>query len=706
MLGGSFSDVCVPSASGGSGINVDALPLLPDPDELEARVRDMAGAGAEFHHGVQDAARNWSGLETAYRTQESDQVLGAFTSVLARSDQVQDLTARAARVLNAYADRARDIKHRITWLRAEVQALDAIILANDDWQSKNSIVGDHQAALDKASALAQAILDSDTQCANDLSALVGGGPYTAAHIPRRDKFTSTDPVSNGFTVLQHYLGTDTTIPDLPWGRTVSIRHEGPLSSVQGFATAAAGAVEGLYTLAGTTDKNQQTHAWQGAGALGQAVFTTTAVIARGFTDMTGQDIEAILTTAAVVKDTVHYEEWGTDPWRAGGQTLFDVGSLPAGGVPAIDARIAVLAAKLRNTPASTTVLPEAGTALTTTGKTGTALGDTTAKVNTLIAPAKATVWMANLDTAIAKIDAHLAAISKTLRDYAPNPATAGAPAHAVPSPPESRPITRWRNEHHNTEPGSTATAPQARPKGLWSEELRNTTPAEGASAESINVVEHTPDTLGHPEKGPTPHPDDPPTPLDQLYGKPTTRHAEHAAYPEATDINRRTMETVSDPNAPWGRFDGGRGEPMAKGDYDKRYTLLTESGKYRDNYPPNAGAVRGTRRDYSSMKGFILEYGHKLDRIGDESGKYLGVMKDGKAASFEERSLPVDALNLKYAEYRWAEEWPPGAEGWKIEISRIAPAFGRKGGGLQVAVRDKSGAVQRIDKLISMGVLS
>ncbi|MFK0002393.1 DNA/RNA non-specific endonuclease [Paenarthrobacter sp. NPDC090520] len=344
-MSGDFTAVCSPSGGGGSGIDVAALPPLPDPDVLDTHVADMLASGAAFHNGVRDAARHWSGLEEFYRTPDAAQVLGAFTPIVARSQRVADLASMAAKTLYAYADRARDFKTRINRLRAEVQALDAVILANDDWHSKAHIVDTHQQVMDAASALAQAILDSDAQCATDISRLTGGPGYTASHVPRVKAFASTDQLSNSFTWLQHQLGTDAALPDLPWGKQVSIRHEGFLSGMQGFGTAAVGAAQGLYTLAATKDKNEQLRAWHGIGALGQAVFTTKAVIDRGFTDVTEQDINALLTTVDAIKDTIHAEEWGTDPWRAGGQTVFDLASMAAGG-SGIGAEAGTMAAKL------------------------------------------------------------------------------------------------------------------------------------------------------------------------------------------------------------------------------------------------------------------------------------------------------------------------------------------------------------------------
>ncbi|MFJ4169713.1 hypothetical protein ACIPY3_09395 [Paenarthrobacter sp. NPDC089714] len=492
-MSGDFTQVCVPSGGGGSGINVDALPPLPDPEVLDAQVQSMIFAGVGFHNGVQDAARNWAGLRAFYRTPDAEQVLGAFTPALAKAARVKDLTGAAARALYGYADRARDFKRRITGLRAEVQALDAVILANDDWHSKAQIVDTHQQLMSSASGLAQAILDSDTQCANELSALTHGPGYTPVEVPRRRVFASTDQVANGFSWLQHQLGTDAVVPDLPWGPAVSIRHEGRLSAVQGFGTAAVGAVQGLYTLFGTKDKTQQAQAWQGVGALGAAVFRSKAVIDRGFTDMDEGDIEALLTAAAAIRETVHADEWATDYWRAGGQTAFDLATAATGGAGGgltLEARITALTNRLRGLPTTiskTTTITEAG-AGAGAGAAGTAvpeeaaaaLGTTATKSSAVLGSATAAEWAKNLDTGIARVQEFLTTVGRTIEDYNnPAPATAGIPTGTttpgVASAGTGRPgpATRWLNEHHtNPTPGPTP-ATRTPSQGRWSDDIKN-----------------------------------------------------------------------------------------------------------------------------------------------------------------------------------------------------------------------------------------
>ncbi|MET4137555.1 glycohydrolase toxin TNT-related protein [Pseudarthrobacter sp. PvP090] len=124
-----------------------------------------------------------------------------------------------------------------------------------------------------------------------------------------------------------------------------------------------------------------------------------------------------------------------------------------------------------------------------------------------------------------------------------------------------------------------------------------------------------------------------------------------------------------------------------------------------DVYPPNDGAVRGSRLEFKNL-GEFRAHGAVLDRVGGEDGSHLYLLIDGKPASFEARSLPVNALELPYSKYHVAEDWPVGAEGWTVEGSVVGPGFGRDGGASQVLFRDAGGTVLTVEELLKAGVLS
>ncbi|MGH3638623.1 MAG: TNT domain-containing protein, partial [Mycobacterium sp.] len=120
------------------------------------------------------------------------------------------------------------------------------------------------------------------------------------------------------------------------------------------------------------------------------------------------------------------------------------------------------------------------------------------------------------------------------------------------------------------------------------------------------------------------------------------------------------------------------------------------------NYPPNDGAVQDTRVGYSSMDSFVRDYGDHLDRLGKVDGDYLAVMPDGAPAPFEDRSLPIYNLTQPYHQYVLSGSLP---DGWTLEISEVAPAFGREGGGLQVLIMDSEGEKVTIAGLKEAGII-
>jgi hypothetical protein len=176
------------------------------------------------------------------------------------------------------------------------------------------------------------------------------------------------------------------------------------------------------------------------------------------------------------------------------------------------------------------------------------------------------------------------------------------------------------------------------------------------------------------------------TPKDLGYGQPVADHGTtHIPGLKADGSNADTLSLVRDVNEPYGH--DANGNPLDASGHDARYTHPAQAGDQwtRHNYPPNAGAVRGSILHYDNIASVIGDYGGQLDRIGGTGGDYLGVKIDGKAAFFEERALPLESLGKEYHSYTLDPNatLPPG---WRIEVSEIAPAFGRDGGGIQLRI--------------------
>lgn len=189
-------------------------------------------------------------------------------------------------------------------------------------------------------------------------------------------------------------------------------------------------------------------------------------------------------------------------------------------------------------------------------------------------------------------------------------------------------------------------------------------------------------------------------PDDPHYGEPVEHPGPSDPLHPITGKNSETWDLFRNPDELYGHDSAGN--PLTKDGYDSRYRELQTSGAIYDNYPPNAGAVPGTRVQFDDAHAFIRHFGEDVDRIGEPTGKYLGLVENGIPASFEERSLPIGSLNEAYYQYRLTGELPTG---WHIEVSEIAPGLGRDGGGIQLQITNSNGRVMTIDDLIDAGVL-
>jgi hypothetical protein len=161
--------------------------------------------------------------------------------------------------------------------------------------------------------------------------------------------------------------------------------------------------------------------------------------------------------------------------------------------------------------------------------------------------------------------------------------------------------------------------------------------------------------------------------------------------PKFDDVPQQVRELVRDPDAPFGR--DAAGHPYSREEWEARY--VDEKNELR--YPGNDGAVVKRRLDFTDVNEFKTHYGDVLDRFGGENGKYFS--PDG--TPFEARALPPGSLGQPYVRMRIGE-LPPN---WKIEVSEVAPAFGRDGGGLQIRVLDSDGQAVTMAELRKQGIV-
>ena len=189
-------------------------------------------------------------------------------------------------------------------------------------------------------------------------------------------------------------------------------------------------------------------------------------------------------------------------------------------------------------------------------------------------------------------------------------------------------------------------------------------------------------------------------PIDPDYGNDRGLDSGHLAdeytHPGAIDpkIQHLVDTDPADPSQhvePYGHDQHVSDAPLTREQYEARYT--NEDG--RSVYPGNAGGEPGSFIHYTDVDAFTRDYGSQIDRFGGGGGDYFGLPTD----SFESRSLPPSNLNDPYTVLD-VQALP---HGWSIEVSKIAPAFGRDGGGTQFRILDQQGRPVPMDHLTSKG---
>jgi hypothetical protein len=117
-------------------------------------------------------------------------------------------------------------------------------------------------------------------------------------------------------------------------------------------------------------------------------------------------------------------------------------------------------------------------------------------------------------------------------------------------------------------------------------------------------------------------------------------------------------------------------------------------------WPPNDGAVPGTILDYSDAHQFVTDFGDTVnrlvmvDRLGLPTGKFMGLMENGIAVSYEARALHYQSLYEKLHTYTVIPgTLIPGRlpTGWKIRVMETARAFGQPGGSLGLIFLETKG---------------
>ena len=751
-----------------SPIDPGAIPgdnLRPDMVDIAAGEIKTIGDDVSDQGGV--VVSSWQRLAHHYEAPEAGTLFGVMDPVKTNAETFGSNVDQVSSALKTYAAEVEPIKAELAKIKAEAYDFVASIAGGVekttysragaikttvDWHEDQDSVDANNDLIRRVNAQMVLLWAAERKCANAIYDIIG--------FPHIEAATEGNP--NGYGVNEIPDGAET-----PWGKTVERSEscgEKAAGAVGHFVWDGVivggiwGTVEGLGTL--TLGYNPQTGewfdgdtygaAWSNLGKLAVGLAVTSPLTMPLVASMPGpagtflRDCQMTVVNAG--KGLIAWDKWKDDPAAAAGEATFNVASIiiPAGAATAPVRTSASTAAAAIRTAAKIIDVVDPASALIKVGTAGAriampAIADLVKSIDL------SKLDLGQLDTGgkidipeLANVEApkvEVPAVSKgDMTLDAPNTGnTADVPVRTVDTiatVPVREPVLvgsgggattiHVGDGGHIGGSGSIGDGAHIGDSGgtHMPGDSGPDTPTTGGGGGSdgptdepphgpIGGSDHGPGTEWDPSQGDPvlsdadhgpdfTRPDDiRGNPIDPDYGQPMAHHGRLAdAYlpPRIEDLPPDVQRLVTDPDAPFGR--DAAGHPYSREDWEARY--VDENNHLR--YPGNDGAVPGRRLDFTSVQEFQRHYGDELDRFGGESGSYLSMPN----STFEERALPPGSLGQPYLTMRLTGDLPAN---FRIEVSEVAPAFGQRGGGMQVRILDAAGQALPVEKLKSQGII-
>jgi hypothetical protein len=726
--------------------------LRPDMVEIAANEIQTIGDDVSDQGGV--VVTTWQRLAHHYEAPEAATLFGVMDPVKTHAETFGNNVDRVSSALRTYAAEVEPIKAELAKIKADAQSFVALIAggvekttftragaisSTVEWHEDQDSVDANNDLIRRVNAQMVLLWAAERKCANAIYDIIG--------FPHIEAATEDNP--NGYGVNEIPDGAET-----PWGKTVERSEscgEKAAGAVGRFVWDGVivggiwGTVEGLGSL--TLGYNPQTGewfdgdtygaAWSNLGKLAVGLAVTSLPGTLMIANMPGpagnflRDCQMTVLNAG--KGLLAWDKWKDDPAAAAGEATFNVASIiiPAGAATAPVRTSASTAAAAIRTAAKIIDVVDPASALIKVGTAGArialpAISDLLKSVDL------SKIDIGNLDAAgkidipeLPKVDAptiEVPAVAKgdmTL-DAPSTGSTVDVPVRTVDTGatvPVREPAlvgsgggdiaNHIGDGGHIGSPGSTPghgggalpdgpTAGGGGDAGTGGGTDGPTSGGHGGADHEWDPDQGDP-VLSDADHGPGFTRDDDlrGNVVDPDYGQPVAAHGrlgDQYLPPRLEDLPQDVRDLVTDPKAPFGR--DAAGNPYSREDWEARY--VDESNQLR--YPGNEGAVMGRRLDFVSVEQFQAHYGDVLDRLGSERGGYLSL----PGTTFEERALPPGNLRQPYLTMRLTGELPPNTV---IEVSEVAPAFGRQGGGLQIRILDADGQAFTVSELRSQGVI-
>ena len=322
-----FNDACVAPGGGVPGLDLTALPVVPNPEALDAQAAALSTAGASYQASVEATASGWNALAGPFHTPEQPQLLAAFSPVKTMAEDLKSGVSMVASALSAFASACRDIKTRSDLLRSDAGNLSSRIeLKGDEWATVPELVSEQNRLFAELNNIKARFMEAEQECANKITAQYGGTQYVNIN----DSHAKPDG-SNVHAVDAGTLNALAAQGDLPWGAPVDrARHRGWMGAGQGLAESGWELVAGAFSLTplslawkpeikemGLTTQNFG-DAWSGVGSMlwNVGMFVSPGIwLDRAITGKQEEQDAAAQQLGKVIPDLVQADAWSKGEWE-------------------------------------------------------------------------------------------------------------------------------------------------------------------------------------------------------------------------------------------------------------------------------------------------------------------------------------------------------------------------------------------------------
>ena len=305
---------------------------MPEPEELRTAAKSLLDSATAIHTITETAAQSWGKLQAqgVYVIDGAEVVFSAYRPIQRASQGFADDFGTVDAAANVFADAVADLRTRLAGLRSRAAAFNQKIAGDDEWNKDQDLIAEQDGITNELNTIRSELSGHERTFAQAISDLYGGNEYV--------EYSENGPDDGQFEhgIPKDALNAGAAAGDVPWAHPVEYdqpwyRDTGDAlwSFGKGVWESGVGTVTGLANLVGLGGGDAFVQSWKGVGTLGHDLFIVTGaglpfMLATGQQQKVKDSADNLL---AIGKETIHWNEWQSDPAYALGASAFDLATM-------------------------------------------------------------------------------------------------------------------------------------------------------------------------------------------------------------------------------------------------------------------------------------------------------------------------------------------------------------------------------------------